>query len=97
MKTFACWFKAPGRFLSASLRGLLASLGCLAIVFLAAHAVVQMETLWKPTLENVDDSKYPRVGDEAPDFTLKDVDGREFRLRDFVGLRPVVLEFVSIT
>jgi hypothetical protein len=97
MRILARWFKAPGRFLSACLRPLLVSLACLAAVFLTAHAVVQVESLWKPNLANGDDSTYPRVGDAAPDFTLKDVDGREFRLRDFVGLRPVVLEFVNIT
>jgi hypothetical protein len=39
----------------------------------------------------------PHVGDAAPDFTLKDLDGRPFRLRDVVGRRPLVLEFVCIT
>ncbi|MDQ3621703.1 MAG: redoxin domain-containing protein [Verrucomicrobiota bacterium] len=39
-----------------------------------------------------------RVGDEAPDFTLKTQDGaREVRLSSFRGKRPVVLVFGSYT
>jgi peroxiredoxin Q/BCP len=32
-----------------------------------------------------------RVGDVAPDFELSGSDGRIYRLRDFVGVQPVVL------
>lgn len=39
-----------------------------------------------------------RVGEEAPDFTLKTSDGkREVRLSEFRGKRPVVLVFGSYT
>ncbi|HSN02087.1 MAG TPA: peroxiredoxin [Acidimicrobiales bacterium] len=34
-----------------------------------------------------------RVGDPAPDFTLRDHDGRERRLSDFLATGPVVLFF----
>lgn len=37
----------------------------------------------------------PRVGEPAPDFTLRDVDGNRFRLSDHLGQRPVVVEFGS--
>jgi peroxiredoxin Q/BCP len=32
-----------------------------------------------------------RTGDPAPDFALPGSDGRTYRLRDFIGRRPVVL------
>jgi peroxiredoxin len=34
------------------------------------------------------------VGDPAPDFTLKDQNGREYTLSTFADLKPVVLVFV---
>jgi cytochrome oxidase Cu insertion factor (SCO1/SenC/PrrC family) len=37
----------------------------------------------------------PRVGEEAPDFALRDVDGRPARLSDWRGRMPVVIEFGS--
>jgi hypothetical protein len=39
----------------------------------------------------------PAVGEAAPDFVLRDTEGREFRLRDWVGGKPVVLELSSFT
>lgn len=33
------------------------------------------------------------VGDEAPDFTLSDSSGKTYKLSDFRGEKPVVLEF----
>ena len=35
----------------------------------------------------------PRVGQPAPDFTLKDQNGRDVRLSDFRGNKTVVLAF----
>ncbi len=35
----------------------------------------------------------PRVGQPAPDFVLKDQNGREVRLSDFRGKKSVVLAF----
>jgi len=44
------------------------------------------------------DRKAPRVGDIAPDFELRDVDGANLvRLSDFKGTRPVALIFGSFT
>ena len=34
-----------------------------------------------------------KVGDQAPDFSLKNADGREFSLKDLLSLGPVVLSF----
>jgi hypothetical protein len=39
----------------------------------------------------------PTLGDAAPDFTLRDVEGKTFRLSQEVGRMPVVLEFGSFT
>ncbi len=38
-------------------------------------------------------SKLITPGDQAPDFELKDVDGKSIRLSDFRG-KPVVLAFL---
>ena len=44
------------------------------------------------------DRKAPRVGDIAPGFELRDVDGANLvRLSDFQGTRPVALIFGSFT
>ena len=37
----------------------------------------------------------PKVGDNAPDFSLVDVFGNEVRLSDFKGKKNVVLVFYS--
>jgi peroxiredoxin Q/BCP len=34
-----------------------------------------------------------KVGDTAPDFTLKGGDNKEYKLSDFRGKKPVVLAF----
>lgn len=39
----------------------------------------------------------PRIGDPAPDFTLRTPDGQEIRLSDLYAEKPVVLEFGSLT
>lgn len=40
----------------------------------------------------------PKVGEEAPDFTLRDVTGKnQVRLSDFRGSKPVALIFGSFT
>ena len=39
----------------------------------------------------------PSVGSEAPDFTLKDLDGNSVTLSSFRGSKPVFLVFGSYT
>jgi peroxiredoxin len=44
------------------------------------------------------DPSAPKVGDLAPDFELRDVDGENpIRLSDFRGRKPVALVFGSFT
>ena len=44
------------------------------------------------------DTKAPKVGDLAPDFELRDVNGENpIRLSDFRGVKPVALIFGSFT
>lgn len=38
----------------------------------------------------------PKVGEQAPDFVLKDQDGKEVRLSDFRGKRNVLLAFFPL-
>jgi hypothetical protein len=44
-----------------------------------------------------DGYKPPEVGDPAPDFVLRDPEGRPYHLRDHIGRLPIVLEFGSFT
>ncbi len=58
-----------------------------------AFAVLPFETLWMNARGG-----HLTVGDEAPDFTLKTVDGaKQVRLSSFRGKLPVVLVFGSYT
>ena len=51
----------------------------------------------RPARQQADD-KAPRVGQMAPDFRLKSLDGKsETRLSQFRGKKPVVLFFGSYT
>jgi len=48
------------------------------------------------TLANLNVESLPTVekGQPAPDFTLTSLDGAEFKLSQFKGVKPVVLVFV---
>jgi hypothetical protein len=48
-------------------------------------------------LANLDFQPALHVGDMAPDFVVKDLEGRDVRLSDFRGRKHVVFEFGSIT
>jgi cytochrome oxidase Cu insertion factor (SCO1/SenC/PrrC family) len=63
------------------MRGKTAAVVLLALVSLFGFAA------FSPTEAKV------KVGDEAPDFELSDSTGRAYRLSDFRGKKPVVLEF----
>lgn len=39
----------------------------------------------------------PALGTKAPAFVLEDLDGKEYRLKDILGKRPIVIEFGSYT
>jgi hypothetical protein len=39
----------------------------------------------------------PTVGSKAPDFTAKELNGKTFRLSQFRGSRPVIVNFFSTT
>src|SRR5271168_3303516 len=58
-----------------------------------AFLVLPFETLWMNARAG-----HLQVGDAAPDFTLKTVDGaKEVQLSSFRGKQPVVLVFGSYT
>jgi len=68
----------------------------LALLLAAAPALAQRNEGRRAGDQRVD-SKL-RVGDPAPDFTLKTKDGsRQVQLSSFKGKRPVVLVFGSYT
>jgi hypothetical protein len=39
----------------------------------------------------------PVLGTHAPDFELTDLKGREMRLKNLIGKKPIVIEFGSYT
>ena len=64
---------------------------------LAASACLVAATTAQPQggkAQSYPDTK-PALGAAAPDFTLTDLDGKEFQLKDHFGKRPVVIEFGS--
>ena len=52
--------------------------------------------VWIPGFGRYSPRDGNRVGDPAPDFTLKDQDGRDVHLADELGGKPVVLVFYPI-
>jgi len=50
----------------------------------------------KKTYKNIDESSYDsvEVGKKAPDFSLPDTDGNEWRLSDQIGEKPIVLIWI---
>src|SRR5205085_7612217 len=57
-------------------------------------AVVAVEGWLKPPAVEYPDLK-PAVGEPAPAFVLKDLDGGDYRLADRLGRTPLVVEFGS--
>ena len=65
---------------------LLSSLLLLALVSVAAVAQQPPATQQKPPSKT-----HLKVGDKAPDFTLRATDGKSYKLSDFKGQKNVVL------
>jgi peroxiredoxin len=74
---------------------LLIATGCGLAVFVLAVTVTALEPLFRtvPRSRGVT----LQVGDPAPDFTLRDTEGREFHLAAELGKGPVVLVFGSLS
>jgi hypothetical protein len=71
-------------------------LACLLGVCLLAGCIVRLES-WLTSAPAATPAPWPGVGDPAPDFLLKDLEGRPFHLRDWLGRTPLVIEFGSFT
>jgi peroxiredoxin len=66
---------------------------------LSAAALALSLGLLAPAFNQVqafDDSQKFKVGDKAPDFTLKDLEGGEVRLSSFAGNKVVLLTFFAL-
>ncbi len=59
-------------------------LALLVLLGLSSMIVAQQPAPLKPTL---------KVGDAAPDFTMRGTDGKTYKLSDFKGKKNVVLAF----
>jgi hypothetical protein len=80
--------------LRGGLRAAAAFTACALTLYVVAFLVVKAEPLWRVREPGFMERR-PQVGDAAPDFTLGDIDGGAYRLRDHLGRRPVVIEFGS--
>lgn len=69
---------------------------CLLGVALAAAGMFGVQDWLRPPYGDYGRLK-PDVGEAAPDFALKDINGEEFRLRSRANRLPVVVEFGSTT
>ncbi len=60
-----------------------------------ANCQVPVGSVYDPgALKPTDSQQNLRVGDKAPDFTLRDLSGAEVKLSQFLGKKNVVLSFV---
>jgi len=81
-------------------RSMVAGISALVILSLALPCLASRENQRRtvadqpPTKRDI--SKVD-VGDPAPDFSLKDLDGKEVKLSSFKGQKPVFLVFGSYT
>ena len=69
---------------------------CFLALFLTAVGVVAVQG-WMKSPPPVGADPIPAVGEPAPDFVLKDLDGKDCRLADELAKKPVVVEFGSAT
>jgi cytochrome oxidase Cu insertion factor (SCO1/SenC/PrrC family) len=75
----------------------LAHLTVMAALLWAAVPGFNSQQLYVQDKKPASDEQTPplklKVGDTAPDFTLRDQNGKEFSLKDFRGKKTVVLAF----
>ncbi len=77
------------------------SLSVVCALALVAHAQQPAQKTPAPVQPSQQQTQQPpvapkthlKVGDAAPDFTLRDTDGKEVKLSDFKGKKSVVLAF----
>ena len=65
-------------------------------VLLLLIAAMALSTATSPVLAQSDKKEEPtkfKVGDTAPDFTLKDQNGKDVKLSDYRGKKSVALAF----
>jgi hypothetical protein len=86
-----------------ALKPLVVSLGCGLFVWLY---VLTIGKLYAPREHAADapesslspfELSHPALGEVAPEFTLRDVDGKPFRLARELARMPVLIEFGSFT
>jgi hypothetical protein len=75
---------------------LVASACFLGLTLLAAGIVALTPRNWEVSPPDFAKEK-PAVGEAAPDFILRDPDGRDFHLAAEAAKQPVVIEFGSFT
>jgi hypothetical protein len=90
--------KQPGivKYLPILVRGLFLSLGGLLAVYLLVVSMVRLQAT-AAREPSGSSPKWPTVGDPAPDFVLKDTEGRAFHLQSQAGKAPLVLQLGSFT
>ena len=83
---------------------MLVTIGCTQSVSPTSTAILTatVKPMWTPTattkpLPTVTTQLNLRVGEIAPDFTLKDLKGMEITLSQLLADKPVVIEFGSYT
>ena len=75
---------------------LLIPAGCILGVLFLATAIVKIEPAFR-RIPPVFDETDPVAGSPAPLFALSGLDGKEWRLADHLGAKPVLIEFGSLT
>ncbi len=73
---------------------------CLAVVFMVSQSAVAVSEAMRQeiydvgTLKPTDSTLKVKVGEKAPEFTLKSLSGKDVSLSDYLGKKIVVLSFV---
>jgi len=69
---------------------------CIRMTLIAAAALAAFAGAAAPAATAGEIPEKFKIGDRAPDFTLRDLDGREVRLSSFAGNKVVLLAFWSL-